>query len=173
MSRRLKCTILTHVVRPSLTFHIFEFKETWQEARSQRPLPSLCVIRPIRKPRWPPRPLIETYLLCIRWTEFNKTWQEAISCYPQPSVCFGPIGKSRWLPRALIGRDIFRLLLCNRWMEFNETWQKASTQHPPSSLSFSGWSLSAGVAFQREVLRCTIVTLWPLVLPPAWFVLCF
>ena len=35
-----------------------EFNETWQEARSQRPLPGLCFSGPIWKTRWPPWPLI-------------------------------------------------------------------------------------------------------------------
>ena len=35
-----------------------EFNETWQEARSQRPLPSVCFFGPIGKTCWPPRPLI-------------------------------------------------------------------------------------------------------------------
>ena len=35
-----------------------EFNQTWQEARSQRPLPSLCFFGPIGKTRWPPWPLI-------------------------------------------------------------------------------------------------------------------
>ena len=35
-----------------------EFNETWQEARSQRPLPSLCFFGLIGKTRWPPWPLI-------------------------------------------------------------------------------------------------------------------
>ena len=35
-----------------------EFMETWQEARSQRPLPSLCFSGRSEKPRWPPWPLI-------------------------------------------------------------------------------------------------------------------
>ena len=35
-----------------------EFNETWQKARSQRPLPSLCLFGPIGKTRWPPWPLI-------------------------------------------------------------------------------------------------------------------
>ena len=34
-----------------------EFNETWQETRSQRPLPSLCVLSRSEK-RWPPWPLI-------------------------------------------------------------------------------------------------------------------
>ena len=42
-------TIIVHLSqgrRPSLIYHIFDFSsdniETWQEARSQHPLPSLC-----------------------------------------------------------------------------------------------------------------------------------
>ena len=35
-----------------------EFNETWQEARSQRPLPSFCLFGPIGKIRWPPWSLI-------------------------------------------------------------------------------------------------------------------
>ena len=58
LSRRLKCTIVimccASSVRPSSVFvnfshfrlllwnHWMEFDKTWQEARSQRPLPSLC-----------------------------------------------------------------------------------------------------------------------------------
>ena len=35
-----------------------EFNETWQEARSQHPLPSLCFSGRSKKKRWPPWPLI-------------------------------------------------------------------------------------------------------------------
>ena len=35
-----------------------EFNETWQEARSQRLIPSLCFFGLIGKTRWPPQPLI-------------------------------------------------------------------------------------------------------------------
>ena len=40
--------------------------------------------------------------------EFNETWQESRSKRPLPRfVFFGPIGKTRWPPWPLIGRDIF------------------------------------------------------------------
>ena len=60
-----------------------EFNETWQEARSQRPLPSLCFFfRAGREKKmaalasdW----LRNFRLLWNRWTEFNETWQEANS----------------------------------------------------------------------------------------------
>ena len=38
--------------------HWTEFNKTWQEARSQCPLPSLCFFGPISKTRWLPWPLI-------------------------------------------------------------------------------------------------------------------
>ena len=67
-----------------------EFNETWQEARSQCPLPSLCF--------WADRKnkmaaLASDWLRHLRllwngWTEFNLTWQEARSQCPLPSLCF-------------------------------------------------------------------------------------
>ena len=44
-------SVCPSIVRPSLTFHIFDFfsETAWQEARSQRPLPSLCFFGPIEK----------------------------------------------------------------------------------------------------------------------------
>ena len=73
-----------------------EFNETWQEARSQRPLPSLCFFRADRKNKmvalasdWLRRFRL---LLWNRWMEFNETWQEARSQRPLPSLCF--LGRS-------------------------------------------------------------------------------
>ena len=218
-----------------------EFNETWQEARSQRPLPSLCFsgrsekqdgrpglwlaetfstsslkplngiqrnltgskistsstqfvfLGPIGKTRWPPRPLIgwdifdfssETaernstkldrkqdlnalYQVCVfsadrknkmaapasnwlrhfrlllwnRWMEFQRNLTGSkISTSSTQFVFLGPIGKTRWPSRPLIGLRHFRLLLWNRWIEFNETWQEARSQRPLPSLCFWGRS---------------------------------
>ena len=72
--------------------HWTEFNETWQEARSQRPLPSLCFSGPIGKTRWPPWPLIgwDIFDFSSETTERSstKTWQEARSQRPLPSLCF-------------------------------------------------------------------------------------
>ena len=57
-----------------------EFNETWQEARSQGPLPSLCF-----SGRWEKQD--GRLLLWNCWTEFNETWQEARSQCPLPSLC--------------------------------------------------------------------------------------
>ena len=138
-----------------------EFNKTWQEARSQRPLPSLCFSADLKNKI---AALASDWLRHFRllpwnrWTEFNETWQEARSQSPLPSLCFsgrsvkqdgrpglwlaetfstssqkplkrirrnltgteisistsftksvffGPIGKTRWPPRPLIGWDIF------------------------------------------------------------------
>ena len=94
-----------------------EFNKTWQEARSQCPLPSLCFggwlkkhdgcpilwlaetffTFPLcfagwsKKTRWPPRPLICWDFFDFSsetTTEFNKTWQQARSGRPLLSLCF-------------------------------------------------------------------------------------
>ena len=65
----------------------------WQEARPQRPLPSLCFFGPIGKKCPPPWPLSDwlrhfRLLLWNNWKEFNKTWQEARSQRHLSSLCF-------------------------------------------------------------------------------------
>ena len=74
-----------------------EFNETWQEARSQRPLPSLCFLG--RSEKQDGRPglwLAETrhfrLLLWNHWMESNETSEEARSQRPLASLCFS----GRW-----------------------------------------------------------------------------
>ena len=68
-----------------------EFNETWLEARSQRPLSSLC-FSGNRKNKM--AALGSDWLRHFRlllwngWTEFNETWQEARSEPPLSSLCF-------------------------------------------------------------------------------------
>ena len=68
-----------------------EFNKTWQEARSQRPLPSLCFWADQKNKM---ATLASDWLrhfwllLWNRWMEFNETWQEARSQHPLPSLCF-------------------------------------------------------------------------------------
>ena len=119
-----------------------EFNETWQEARSQRPLPSLCFSGWSEKQDGRPGLwLAETFLTSPlnRWTEFNEIWQEARSQRPLPSLCF--FWADRKNKMAALASDWlrhFRLLLWNRWMKFNETWQEARSQGPLPSLCLSG-----------------------------------
>ena len=131
LSRRLKCTIVItrcpssvrpSVVRPSsvVNFSHFrlllwnrwtEFNETWQEARSQRPFPSLCFSG--RSEKQDGRPglwLAETFstspLKPLNRIQRNLTGSK-ISTSSTKFVFFGPIGKTRWPPWPLIGWDIF------------------------------------------------------------------
>ena len=88
-----------------------EFNEIWQEARSQRPLPSLCFSG--RSEKQGGRPglwLAETFstspLKPLNGIQRNLTGSK-ISTPPTKFVFFGPIGKTRWPPWPLIGWDIF------------------------------------------------------------------
>ena len=88
-----------------------EFKETWQEARSQRPLPSLCFSG--RSEKQDGRPglwLAETFSTCplkpLNGIQGNLTGSK-ISTSSTKFVFFGPIGTTRWPPWPLIGWDIF------------------------------------------------------------------
>ena len=88
-----------------------EFNETWQEARSQCPLPSLCFLG--RSKKQDGRPglwLAETFstspLKPLNEIQRNLTGSK-ISTSSTKFVFFGPIGKTRWPPWPLIGWDIF------------------------------------------------------------------
>ena len=88
-----------------------EFNETWQEARSQRPLPSLCFSG--RSEKQDGRPglwLAETFsvspLKPLNGIQGNLTGSK-ISTSSTKFVFFGSIGKTRWPPWSLINLDIF------------------------------------------------------------------
>ena len=88
-----------------------EFNETWQEASSQRPLPSLCFSgRSEKQDGGPGLWLAETFstspLKPLNGIQRNLT-RSKISTYSTKFVFFGPIGKTRWPPWPLIGWDIF------------------------------------------------------------------
>ena len=88
-----------------------EFDEIWQEARSQRPLPSLCFSGRSVKKRWPPCPMIgwdifTSHLKLLNRIQRNLTGSK-ISKSSTKFVFFGLIGKTRWPPRPLIGWYIF------------------------------------------------------------------
>ena len=167
LSQRLKCTIVItrcpssvvrrpsvrlSVVRPSLTFHIFDFSSETAERNSTKlnrkqdlnVLYQVCVFTTDRKNKM--AALASGWLrhfrllLWNRWTEFNETWQEARSQRPLPSLCFWADRKNKMAALASDWLRHFQLLLWNHWKESNETWQEARSRRPLPSLCFSGWS---------------------------------
>ena len=88
-----------------------EFSETWQEARSQRPLPSLCFSGRSEKQNGRPGLWLAETFSTSPLKPLNRIWRNLIgSKISTPStkfVFFGPIGKAKWPPWPLIGWDIF------------------------------------------------------------------
>ena len=141
-----------------------EFNETWQEARSQRPLPSLCFSGWSEKQDGRPGLwLAETF-----WTSplkpLNRIQQNLIGGkISKPStkfVFFGPIGKTRWPPPASDWLRHFRLLCRNQWTEFKESWQEARSKRPLPSLYFSGRSEKQDGRLASDWLRYFRFLLW-------------
>ena len=85
-----------------------EFNETWQEARSQHPLTSLCFS--VRWETQDGRPGLwwaETFSTSpLNGIQRNLTGSK-ISTFSNKFVFFRPIGKTRWAPCPLICWDIF------------------------------------------------------------------
>ena len=99
-----------------------EFNKTWQEARSQHPLPGLRFSgwsekQDSRPVLW----LVETFFTSpikpLNRIQRNLT-ESKFSTSSTKFVFFGLIQKTKWPPWPLIGWDIFWLLLWNRWTEF-------------------------------------------------------
>ena len=117
--------------------------KTWQEARYQRLVPSLCLLVDRKNKMATPASdwLRQFWLLWNRGTEFNETWQEAKSQRPQPNLFFfGGGGDQKTKMAARPWLRPFLLLLWNCWTEFNKTRQEARSQRPVPSFCFSGWS---------------------------------
>ena len=88
-----------------------EFNETWQEARSQCLLPSLCFSgRSEKQDGCPGTWFNETFstspLIPLEGIQRNLTGSK-ISMSPTKFMFFEPIRKTRWLPWPLINWDIF------------------------------------------------------------------
>ena len=101
-----------------------EFNETWQEARSQRPLLSLCFSGRSEKQDGRPGLWLAEKFLTFPLKPLNRIQRNLtkskISKSSTNFVFFGLIGKSRWPPRPLIGWDIFDF--------FSETAERNSTK---------------------------------------------
>ena len=117
-----------------------EINETWQEARSQRPLPSLCFLGGSGKTRWPPWPLIGWDIFDFSTETAERkltklTRKQDLNVLYQVCV-FRVDRKNKMVALASDWLSHFRLLLWNRWTEFNKTSQEARSQCPPPSLCF-------------------------------------
>ena len=106
-----------------------EFNETWQEARSQRFLPSLC-FSGHRKNKM--AALVSDWLRHFitspwnHWMEFNETWQEARSQRPLPSCVFRADLKNKMAALASDGWDISTSLKTLNRIQRNLTGSKIS-----------------------------------------------
>ena len=148
---------------------LMEFNETWQGARSQRPLPSLCFSGRSKKTRWPRWSLIgwDIFDFFSKASERNSMKldrKQDLNVLYQVCVFWA----DRKNKMAALASDWLRhiwLLLRNRWTEFNETWQEARSQCPLPSLCFSGRSENKNGCpgwFLKKVAHCTQVhDMWP------------
>ena len=127
-----------------------EFNETWQEARSQRPLPSLSFSgRAENKMAALASDLLRHFqpFLWKRSTEFNSSetaernstkLDRKQDLYVLYQVCVFRVNRKNKI--AALASDWLRhfiLLLWNGWTEFNETWQEARSQRPLQCWCFS------------------------------------
>ena len=123
-----------------------EFNKTWQEARYQYPLPSLCFSDWSEKQDGRPGLwLAETFSISplkpLNGIQRYLTGSK-ISTSSTKFVFFGPIGKTRWPSWPLIGWDTFDFFSETAEREYSETWQEARSQCLLPSLCFSGLCFS-------------------------------
>ena len=115
------CDHMLSIVRPSgVNFSHFrlllwnrwtEFCETWQEAKTQHPLPSFCFSgwsekQDGRPDLWLAETFSTSPLQPLNRIQLNFAGSK-ISTSSTKFVFFRPIRKTRWLPWPLIGWDIF------------------------------------------------------------------
>ena len=108
-----------------------EFNETLQEARSQRPLLSLCFSGQSEKQDGRPGLwYAETFLTSLKpmnGIQWNFTGSK-ISTPSTKFVFFGPIKKTKWPPWPLIGWDVFYFSSeTDEWNSTKLKWSKIST----------------------------------------------
>ena len=129
------------VVRPSLTFHIFDFFSETAERNSTKldrkqdlnVFFQVCVFRANRKNKM--ATLASDWLthfrllLWNRWKEFNQTWLGALYQCPLPSLCFWGRSEKQdgrpglWLAETFSTSSLKPL----NWIQRNSTGSKIST----------------------------------------------
>ena len=144
-----------------------EFNEIWQEARSQRPLPSLCFSG--RSEKHEGRPgfwLAETFstspLKPLNGIQRNLTGSKiSMSSTNFYQVCvFRADRKNKMAALASDWLRHFRLLLWNRWTEFNETWQEARSPCRYQVCVFRADRKNKMAALASDCLRHYRLLLW-------------
>ena len=124
-----------------------EFNESWWEASSQRPLPSLCFL-------WPDRIKKMAAPFLIGWNIFD------FSC-PLPSLCFlGADQKTKMVVPAFDWLKHFRLLLWNRWTEFKELNRKQDLNLPYQVCVFGADQKTKMAILAYDWLRYLCLLLW-------------
>ena len=150
---RPACDWLRHY-RFLLWNHWMEFNKIWQDARSQRPLISLCFSG--RSEEKDGRPVSDLPRHFDFSSRFNETWQEARSQRPLPICVIRADKKGRpglWLAetfstsplwplnriqRNLTGSKISTSSIPSSCYLIDETWQEARYQCPIQSLGYFG-----------------------------------
>ena len=113
--------------------HWTEFNETWQEARSQRLLPSLCFLgwsekQDGRPSLWLAETFLTSSLKPLNRSRRNLTGSKISTSFTK-SVFFGPIGKKKIATMVYDWLRHFWFLLWNCWTGFKKIWQEARSQH--------------------------------------------
>ena len=142
-----------------------EFNDTWQEAKFDSPLPSLCFSGKSEKQDgltdlWLVARFLTSSLKPLNITQRNLTGSNILTSSTR-FVFFEQIEKDK--TTALVSELLrnFRLLLWNRWIELIETWPEARSQRPLPSFCFrADWKTKRYPAKSaKKVAHCTQVTI--------------
>ena len=146
-----------------------EFNETWQQARSQCPLLSLCFSgwsekQDGRPGHWLAETFSTSPLKPLNRIQPNLTASKILMSSTK-FMFFGPIGKTRWPLWPLIGWDIFDFSSETAEQNSTETWQEERSRCPLPSLSVLGRSVNKKGRPGRFLLKVTRYTqvhdMWP------------
>ena len=122
--------------------HWTEFNKSWQEARSQRPLPSLCLSGQSKKQDghaclWLAETISTSPVKPLNEIQQNFTGSK-ISTSSTKFVFFGLIRKTSWPPKFWLAETLSTSPL-KPMNGINKTGLEERSQRPLPSLCFSGW----------------------------------